>query len=994
MAPQLDASILSAKNENNIGLINLSVDFALVKVEVPKQFEGFGKALSPYRRENAERGPQHRTARRLGALFEQVIPNIDVLAAAYGERVSEIATSCQLDLKDADNIMALHLLACMLARMLSDAEATAMWVQLVESRLKEMEHKADPSQIHGMVAIYAMEHGRQITRDDLAAWDASARAWLQIANQAKRYEDTQLKLILKNIISIEDANVVEFWIVAMTTIQNSIQGVPQDITNSAVLLGLMSWHIYPDLHVFSPNQYVEFHDPLVKAGGVITLGLEQQGENRSGVSWSVSLSHLRFYGDPVTIEKSSEEDSDRLTAQELRLVAFGGVLGSWANPASVNINEAAKCFDALGNLVQYDNSKDETSYDAPLGWIAPLIDAARFFLSSVGNERKSALYFIEFGRRRGRKFLDDDFHNALPMFGLSNPYVTFHFYMEPRVGHIDSTEYIARLRQLAEDCNFHKHDAVIVTRSRYFADPTATESDEFNGSDEFDGNWEFASAIPAQSPTAKRSIDGELQVTQRHARWIHIDRTQDPAMQRYLDISGSSHSTDVPGWTFIVDDMDGGETSIAASPACNCRFDQQNSSRYCQRDCPCQARGFYCTSACLCLYDFDGFEGDPRCANIRNCVPQSGVVAEDCFWLSTSNKFDGVKMTSQKGELHWKDPPNAYFKRYSDMEVPIIRAHDEETFNIDGYRRPNAVREHISFKSVYVNSSGGLFLSDRAVIDIPSLSLSRLTRIFRSESLNALDMRKYLQDVPQTGMLNYSTSLTGVIHHSQLFFKSLKAMAAISDLYAGWPEATISIATTKKPLGHAYWTSNVWNHSKLGADCKLWRSTKFSCLAMLESGGHDIHPDQVKLVLAMATGNSIYTSEALLQDPSLPDNSGVSTFTGIRRIIGNVGHPGVVLLTPPPIPRVLQVDETKGRFVQAGQFDGTLRNLFTQTSMHLKFTEFKVPLASARGAVDADVVLREALISVYDGPRWIADLDILQAFESPNLTHRVELFMK
>jgi hypothetical protein len=75
------------------------IDFALIKVEVSKQFEGLGKALSKHRRENAECGPQHRTARRLGALFEQVIPNIDTLAAAYGERVSEIATSSKLDLK-------------------------------------------------------------------------------------------------------------------------------------------------------------------------------------------------------------------------------------------------------------------------------------------------------------------------------------------------------------------------------------------------------------------------------------------------------------------------------------------------------------------------------------------------------------------------------------------------------------------------------------------------------------------------------------------------------------------------------------------------------------------------------------------------------------------------------------------------------------------------------------------------------------------------------
>lgn len=63
------ASFLSAKNENVLAFANFTADFALVKVEVPKQFEGLGKALSLERRENAERGPQHQAARRLGLLL-------------------------------------------------------------------------------------------------------------------------------------------------------------------------------------------------------------------------------------------------------------------------------------------------------------------------------------------------------------------------------------------------------------------------------------------------------------------------------------------------------------------------------------------------------------------------------------------------------------------------------------------------------------------------------------------------------------------------------------------------------------------------------------------------------------------------------------------------------------------------------------------------------------------------------------------------------------
>ena len=247
----------------------------------------------------------------------------------------------------------------MLARIFSSAEATAIWVQLVESRLVEIEKQADGSQLSGLTALYAAQHGRQIQRADLAEWDASARAWLEAADQVKRREHTQLKLIIKNIPSIQHssktyANVIENWIAAMTAVQKSIQGVPQDVSNGAVLLGLMGWHIYPHLNVFNPNRYIEFYNSLVKPGGIITLGLEQKDKG-TGVTWSMSLSHLRFYGDPVVIEKSSGEDSDRLTAQELRFIALGCVLASRSNPSCISLLEAAECFVALAECLGVDS---------------------------------------------------------------------------------------------------------------------------------------------------------------------------------------------------------------------------------------------------------------------------------------------------------------------------------------------------------------------------------------------------------------------------------------------------------------------------------------------------------------------------------------------------------------------------------------------------------------------------------------------------------------
>jgi hypothetical protein len=128
----------------------------------------------------------------------------------------------------------------------------------------------------------------------------------------------------------------------------------------------------------------------------------------------------------VVIEKRFDEDSDRITVEELRYITFGRVLGGWAQPALIDIEEATECFSALVDAIGlYDNPTDEKGHDESLGWITPLIDTAKSFLSAVGKERETALYFVEFGRRRGRNFLDDEIRDIAPMFGLLNPSLLF-----------------------------------------------------------------------------------------------------------------------------------------------------------------------------------------------------------------------------------------------------------------------------------------------------------------------------------------------------------------------------------------------------------------------------------------------------------------------------------------------------------------------------------------------------------------------------------------
>ena len=90
------ASLVSGTNDNTFTLANFNLDFSLVKIEAPIEYQGLRSALSRHRVEDAEQGSLHRTARKLGALFEQILPPIKRLTEAYGRRVSEIAASEKL----------------------------------------------------------------------------------------------------------------------------------------------------------------------------------------------------------------------------------------------------------------------------------------------------------------------------------------------------------------------------------------------------------------------------------------------------------------------------------------------------------------------------------------------------------------------------------------------------------------------------------------------------------------------------------------------------------------------------------------------------------------------------------------------------------------------------------------------------------------------------------------------------------------------------------
>ncbi|CAN9389827.1 unnamed protein product [Alternaria alternata] len=452
---RITPSLIAASNENTVALVNVNADFSLIKLEAPNEFKDLGRSLTHHRRELAEEGAVHRTARRLGALFESIAPLSPLVIKAYGARVSEISrshtnensatrhgvfadcigmdgTSVWAAATSGKSAITVHLLACMLARAWSGSQATSIWVEIVEARRQELR-----KQIHeGMYNDYTqvgLAVSADLTRTDLAQWDASARSWLQVADDELIRRQKQLMLIINNINMPVNhgtsnfstyARVVEAWKTAVEALEKLLQGQPQRLSKGSVLLGLASWHLYPDLLILGESvTAVDFKDPVIADCAQLTIGLWNPDIDKDeGVYWSLSLSHLRFYGDPVKVTSITTRDASRLDIEELHLLTMGAFLADWGNLRASDFTQAAHFFVALDNAVCNDKGSP-LNIDLDWSWIHLFGDASRKFLALPDTERTAASTFIALGHRRGHSLLSRDTAQIPPIMGLCHPWI-------------------------------------------------------------------------------------------------------------------------------------------------------------------------------------------------------------------------------------------------------------------------------------------------------------------------------------------------------------------------------------------------------------------------------------------------------------------------------------------------------------------------------------------------------------------------------------------
>ncbi|KAI0430032.1 hypothetical protein F5Y09DRAFT_308589 [Xylaria sp. FL1042] len=994
---KINNSLVSATNENTLALANLNFDFSMVKIQAPKEYAELGHALGVVRRESAENGTAHRTARKLGALFEALMPSTPKLIAAYGTRCSEImqtpgvnpsgtterhgafacfvgadATSIWAAATSGATSISIHLLACLLARAFNDpAQAASVWAELVAERQREILSTTLYDASLNLTQIAALNAANQeISRQDLRRWDASARAWLQTADSTKNKEYTQLKLILKNITlpvtggSNLYGDVIYAWKQAMTGVEALLNGQPQSVTDGGIILAISSWHIFPNLIVLGPQTTnVSFGDSLMPSGSLLTLGIttkREEMDERPGIYWSIPLSHYRFYGKPV---KAVGEIGDRLTMDELHLVALGSILRHWNAPRA-QIDLSAQWFVSLWQCLTRIPLR-------PLRWLEILAKASNRLLSSDGSAKKDMSRLVDFGYRRGRNFLfgPSARDTILPWFGLRCRHILRSLCCKD--GTACAVEY---LRFLADTGGLDPCQALIThitpnlqdsQRKRenhvYYTavgravggsimgdiDPLdkvpELEEDSYKGKDYYsitgasslkDPKW----AIVRNSLNSRLTYDSTTKsyIDKRHSIW-------EGSFQSPETKNAETSALPTPSPSLLR------SYSVLSppSPAATTEYSFSSPSRpfgnYLQHQLYCYKISPPDDILCDCDAELrDNLDWFPsRSVQFNKCITDaSGIIRMYLAFDDTSPGQDSNNRNTTQSRQ------GVHFANRVKFEEAIRRLRS-------GTGDP------------YIGLEGAISIfeshPDRQFQDFGCINPYLLWQFL--EGLDPLDINSLMKPA-----LDFMHVERGIVDFDT---KPLRDLVFAQDIYKNLEGATVSSAIVEFGIHHAKWCAG---NDESGAK----KSRVFSCVAMMETGTVNIDGSKLDEVFALSYGNSIFVSSRLLTDPSIdvPDDT-------LTRIVGNVGRPGLSLLIPPPSSALVRPLSNNYRAVNYEVFDGKRQDNFKGTSLHMSFTSHEFPLDyGANGIIDHQVFLVESVVSVHDSGKWVGDLNINRVFRS------------
>ena len=974
-------SLLSAEVNNS--LASVKFDFTLMKLEAPIEFSGLGAGLSTRRRIEAEDGPHHRTARRLAALFDQLVPSTPKLITAYGIRSSEIIQTPGINPKGSTRhgpfeafvgadgtamwaaatsgipALGVYLLACVLARAWEAKKAISIWVELVEQRRKDIEEGCKHN--HHVSDASRMSVLQDIRRDDLARWDASARAWLQSADQAKAKEHAQLMLIIKSAqLPFNDgestySKVIEAWRQAMSVLENLLCGRPQEISSRSILVALSAWHLYPDILVLGRQTTpVKFNDCSVDPLGIATIAKEPRSEIAPRfTSWSLTLSHYRYYGDPVTVR--SETDFSRVNIQQLHLVALGSLFHAWRVDQR-DLLPAAKCLVSLWNFLCQGSPPKHLVKAIP--WLEYLAHAAEKLLIS---DTEGPRQLFTFGKRRAKDFLGISDRVPKPFFGLASEAILDGLSQDD-----EEERAVAYLRKFAAINLLPTSDAFIWSSRDFGADNERIQV------------CEYRTVAPYASAAGKRDSDGNILAEAVHARWLHAQSAYKilhedftvatSALQRRFDFI-SRRGEEAFRITNKPEPLPGSDEWEWENPPFILRLGPDRLPDPDLPVCPSASEPLH---PCQCFKSDGGFLHKAR---------------KSCKFSVLSKIGSYHLLVNQKSEYYTRQHQDK-LKRMNEWLHPsvIMKKLEKSSINasvLTAYLQflvsPATEQGHLARTQSKFDDLDGEDFEDEAVEGDLEQSLSEIDSETRVEE-------RWGFSANISGEINYTERLANDSSKVEEFSWALQGLVYATQVYQQLEGATISLKVTETSLGHASWLRRrMWTgkHSTRPHDQKvqarfpvpMLRANTLCCIAHFESGIGLGSPEDFEETLAIASGNSIFVLGALISDPFDYINDNV-----VRRIVGNIGRTGICMLVAPVDPRIRPMGN-EYNLVNHTAYDGKREDNFKSTSLSLSFTDWTMPLEVKGGGartIDQEAYFVESVISVLESGKWVADLDILQ----------------
>jgi hypothetical protein len=183
-------------------------------------------------------------------------------------------------------------------------------------------------------------------------------------------------------------------------------------------------------------------------------------------------------------------------------------------------------------------------------------------------------------------------------------------------------------------------------------------------------------------------------------------------------------------------------------------------------------------------------------------------------------------------------------------------------------------------------------------------------------------------------------------------YQSLQALATAARVYALLPDATIALRVLERRLLNIGWMPPAFSTGGSAFQPRrLSLPQTFSSVAMFDTGTLNINHEELDKVFAISLGSSIFAATRLLIDPYEECEE-----SELRQIVGNVGRAGASMLIPPgnPVLRKPGIGSWQAINHEPFTLETECQDYFDKTSLHLSFTRYEQPVASAvhHGAQD------------------------------------------